>query len=93
MHWTRDGVAPLDRAGDRPRENRLRRARNVLEQHVAATGEGREHELDPLRLAVDDGLDVREEAVGRSPSRAVEPLVALSAHQLGAFYVSRNPSP
>ena len=54
----------LDRARDRARQHRLRRARHVLEQHVAAARHRRQHELDLLALAEDDGLDVREEPVG-----------------------------
>ena len=74
------GLRVLDRAGDRAREDGLRGARDVLEEHVAAARERREHELDALGLAVHDRLDVREEAVGRS-LRALEPFVAPSAHR------------
>ncbi len=36
---------------------------------MAAAGEGRDHESDRLPLADDDGLDVREEALGDRGSR------------------------
>ena len=49
--------APRDRAG----EHGLRRARDVLEQDVAAAHEGGQDELDLVPFAVDDGLDVVEE--------------------------------
>src|SRR5581483_8065297 len=56
----RDGV--LDRAPDRAGEDGLRRAGDVLEEHVAAREERREDEPDLLRLTVDDRLDVVEQA-------------------------------
>ena len=37
---------------------------HVLEQDVAAADERREHEPDLLALAVDDGLEVREQPPG-----------------------------
>ncbi len=55
----------LDRLRDRARQNRLCRARHVLEQHVPVGGHRREHERDLLVLAEDDPLDVGEQAVGR----------------------------
>ncbi len=54
----------LDGARDRAGEDGLRRARHVLEQHVATARHRREHELDLLALAEHDGLDVGKEAVG-----------------------------
>ena len=55
------GVRALDRLRDRAGEHRLRGARHVLEQRVAAAHERRDDELDLLALAVDDGLDVVEQ--------------------------------
>ena len=52
----------LDAAADRAREHRLRGPGHVLEQHVAAAHQRGEDELDLLALAVDDGLDVVEQA-------------------------------
>ena len=72
MHWMRDVVAPADRAGDRAREDRLGGARDVLEENVAAAGERGDHELDPVPLAVHDGLDIGEERLGRA-HRRLEP--------------------
>jgi hypothetical protein len=56
------GSGAFDRARDRTREHRLRRPRHVLEEHVPAARERRQDELDLLPLAVDDVLDVVEEA-------------------------------
>ena len=55
-----DGRA-ADRAGNRPGQHRLRRAGDVLEEDVPSGRERGEHELDLLGLALDDGLDVREQ--------------------------------
>jgi hypothetical protein len=66
----------FDAAGDRAREHGLRRAGDVLEEHVAAADERREHELDLVRLAVDHGLDVLDEA-RRASGGAVEALAGL----------------
>ena len=55
----------LDRLGDRARQHRLRRPRNVLEQHVTPTDQGGQDELDLVALAVDDRLDVLEKPIGR----------------------------
>src|SRR5204863_8450917 len=54
----------LERLRDRARENRLRCPRHVLEQDMPAADERREDELDLVRLAVDDLLDVREQPLG-----------------------------
>ena len=54
----------FDALGDRAREHGLRRAGDVLEEHVAARRERGEHEPDLLALPVDDRLDVREQACG-----------------------------
>ena len=54
----------FDALRDRAREHGLRRAGNVLEEHVAARRERGEHEPDLLALPVDDGLHVREQACG-----------------------------
>jgi len=54
----------VDRAGDGAGEDGLRRDRYVLEQHVPAAHERRDDELDLLALAVDNGLDVVEQARG-----------------------------
>ena len=52
----------LDRPGDRAREHRLRRARDVLEEDVPPAQERRDDELDPVRLALDHRLDVGDVA-------------------------------
>ena len=70
-----DGRA-VDRAGERPREDRLRRAGHVLEQDVPARGERREDELDPIGLAAHDRLDVVAQAF-RGRGRPLEALVRL----------------
>ena len=54
----------LDAAGDRAREHGLRRARHVLEEDVPVAGERGQDELDLVALAVDDRLDVVDEAIG-----------------------------
>ena len=54
----------LDRLGDGAREHGLRRARHVLEEHVAVAGERRQDEADLVALPVHDRLDVREQPVG-----------------------------
>src|SRR5438477_363241 len=66
----------LDRLRDRPREDGLGRAGNVLEQHMTAADEGGKDELDLLVLAVDDRLDVLEKAVSQRGSalKTVRPL-------------------
>jgi hypothetical protein len=66
----------LDRLRDRAREHRLRGPGHVLEQDVAAADERGEDELDLLVLAVDDRLDVLEEAVSEPGGalKAVGPL-------------------
>ena len=66
----------LDRLRDRPREDGLRRAGNILEQDMTAADEGGEDELDLLVLAVDDRLDVLEKAVSQRGSalKTVRPL-------------------
>ena len=64
----------LDRLRDRAGEDGLRGAGDVLEEHVAAADQRGDDELDLLALAVDDGLDVVDEAVGERV-RALEPLV------------------
>ncbi len=69
VHWMRVECAPLDRAGDRAREHRLRRAGDVLEQRVAAAHERGDDELDLLPLAVHDRLDVVEEPLGHNGCR------------------------
>jgi hypothetical protein len=63
----------VDRLRDRTREHRLRRSGHVFEEDVPAAHQRREHELDLCALAVDDELDVVEEAVGKR-DRAREPL-------------------
>ena len=55
------GRCTVDRLSDRPCQNRLRGPRHVLEQDVPAAHQCREHELDLVRLAVDDELDVVEQ--------------------------------
>ena len=62
VHWIRDGTDALDAAADRAREHGLRGAGDVLEQHVAAAHERGQDELDLVALAVDDRLDVVEQA-------------------------------
>jgi hypothetical protein len=54
----------LDAPRDGPRENGLRRARDVLEQDVSVTRERGQDDLDLVALSVDDGLDVVDDAVG-----------------------------
>ena len=54
----------LDGLRNRARENRLRRARHVLEEHMPAGCQRREHERDLLVLAEDDLLDVAEQPIG-----------------------------
>ena len=49
------------------REDRLRRAGDVLEQHVPVGRHRREHERDLLVLAEHDPLDVREQTIGGRP--------------------------
>ena len=61
----------VDRLGDRPGEHGLRGAGHVLEQHVAPAHQRGEDELDLLSLAVDDGLDVVQEAI-RGRRRTLE---------------------
>src|SRR5207302_7676566 len=81
---------PGDAADERAGEDGLRRAGGVLEEDVAATGEGREDELDLVPLAADDGGDVVEEAlrrVGRELEgrvRLVEKVRLRRGHPLGA---------
>jgi len=72
----------FDRLRDRPRQNRLRGSRDVLEQDVATADERRQHELDPIALAVDDGLDVVEEAL-RELDRTHEHVIVCSSERLG----------
>jgi hypothetical protein len=57
-------LEPGDRLRDRARENGLRRARDVFEEDMPLAGERREYELDLVRLAVDDRLDVRAQPLG-----------------------------
>jgi hypothetical protein len=71
-HWAygralhpRGGCA-LDQAGDRTRQDGLRRAWHVLEQDVPATHERREDELDLVGLPMHHLLDIREQARRRS---------------------------
>ncbi len=54
----------LDRTCDRSGQHGLRRARHVLEQHVAVTDECREDQPHLVGLSVDDRLDVREQPIG-----------------------------
>ena len=54
----------FDRAGDRACEHRLRGAGDVLEKYMPAAHERADDELDLLALAVHDGFDVVEEALG-----------------------------
>ena len=61
VHWIREETRALDRLRDRPGEHRLRRARHVLEQHVASADEGGDDERDLVALAVHDRLDVVEQ--------------------------------
>ena len=55
----------LDRARDRPGEDRLRRPGHVLEKDMTPAEERCEDELDLLRLPADDRLDVRDESTGK----------------------------
>ena len=48
----------VDAPGDGPRENRLADAGHVLQQHVPAGQQGRQHLADGLALAQQDRLDV-----------------------------------
>ena len=77
---------PLDRARDRAGEDRLRRSGHVLEQDVTAAEERREHELDLLRLAEDDGLDIREQ-----PPRELSCVVQSASRTI--LVIRRNSSP
>ena len=52
----------MDAAADRPSEHGLRRAGHVFEQDVAAAHQRGDDELQLFALAVDDGLDVVEQA-------------------------------
>src|SRR5919109_647619 len=61
----------VDALRDRPCKHRLRRARHVLQEHMAAAGEGGENEADLVLLAADDVLDVRKQPV-RHVDRAGE---------------------
>ena len=70
-----DGGA-VDRAGERPCEDRLRRAGHVLEEDVPARGERRQDEIDPIGLAAHDRLDVVAQAFG-GRGRPLEALVRL----------------
>ena len=69
VHWMRANARAVDRLRDRAREDRLRGAGHVLEQHVAAARERREDERDLVVLAEDDALDVpaqpRRDRLGR----------------------------
>ena len=71
----------VDRLRDRARQDRLRSAGHVLQQDVAAAEERREHELDPVALAVDDGLDVVEEPL-RDLDGTCERVVVCSSKRL-----------
>src|SRR6202035_4707221 len=54
-----------DRLRQSAGENCLRRAGDVLEQHVPARDKGRDDERDLVRLADDDPLDVGDETAPR----------------------------
>ncbi len=63
VHWMRLDARAVDRAGERPRQHRLGRARDVLEQHVPATRERGDDDADLLALADHDRLDVLHETI------------------------------
>ena len=71
----------VDRLRDRARQDRLGRAGHVLQQDVAAAEQRREDELDPVALAVDDGLDVVEEPL-RDLDGTCERVVVCSSKRL-----------
>jgi hypothetical protein len=64
----------VEAPGDRPREHGLGRPGHVLEQDMAPADESGEHEPDLVGLAVDDGLDIRQEA-GAEIHRSRDPLL------------------
>src|SRR5581483_9931431 len=63
VHWMREAWAPLIEPAI-AREHGLRRAGDVLQEHVPAAHERGHDELDLLPLPVHDGLDVVEQAFG-----------------------------
>ena len=70
------GGRALDRAGERSGEDRLCGPGDVLEEDVAACRERGDDEIDAIRLAVYDRLDVRAQPL-RGRGRALEALVRL----------------
>ncbi len=90
VHWIREIVDAVDAAADRAGEHRLRRAGHVLEQHVAAAHQRGEDELDLLALAVDDRLDVVEQA-RRDVDRGAEAIGFLRARSTPDS-IARDPS-
>ena len=70
VHWIRDGATPSMLPAIARASTVLAVPGDVLEQHVPAAHERREDELDLLALAVDDRLDVVEQAGGDLDRRA-----------------------
>ncbi len=64
MHWILVPTTPSIDRGNRPRQDRLRGPRNVLEEDVAVAGERGQDEANLLPLALHDRLDVRKQPVG-----------------------------
>ena len=83
VHWIARRRRALDRLRDRAREHRLGRSGHVLEEHVAAARERGEDELDLAPLAVDDRLDVGEEAVRDAGCRGRAAPVSAATPQVG----------
>ena len=80
VHWMREKVAPSTLPAIARGEHRLRRSGHVLEQHVPAADECGEDELDLLRLAANDRLDVREQQRRQLGCRRVAAVFARRAH-------------
>ena len=77
VNWIRPKLEAR-RLRERARDQRLREAGEVLDQHVAVGEQPEQHELERLALADDGALDLVQERLGaRRPRRMVTALPAL----------------